>query len=288
VSIRNPVQGVFALRYADRTLSERGEHFYGHDAACHDTYPIDYFVWAIARADDVVLFDTGFSRATAEKRGARNYHASPAELVERLGRRLDEVQHVVLSHLHYDHAGTVADFPSAQFHLQRSEYDFWTGPLVRRGSNFHLIEPADLESLASLLEQGRLVLHDGDFELGDDVRVHHVGGHTAGLQITSADTPAGVVVLAADASHFYENIESDRPYSIVHTLPAMHAAFDTLMSLAGPRGVIVPGHEPRVAERHPAVPGTGDLIFSLSPDSVRTRTQPSPVPRKDLPHAEHP
>lgn len=287
MSIPHPVQGVFALRYASRTQSERGEHFYGHDAACHEKYPIDYFVWAIGRPGDVVLFDTGFSLATAEKRGARSYHASPAELVERLGRNRDEVQHIVLSHLHYDHSGTVTDFPNAQVHLQQSEYDFWMSPAALRGTNPHLIEPDDLDTLAGLLTEGRLVLHDGDFTVGDGVRVRRVGGHTPGLQVVSADTPAGVVVLAADASHFYENIETDRPYSIVHTLPAMHAAFDTLVELTGADGVIVPGHDPRVADRHPAVPGTDDLIFSLSPDSVLTRTELSPVPRKDLPHAEH-
>lgn len=277
MNVRQPVHGVFALRYANRTQSERGEHFYGHDDACHDNYPIDYFVWAVSRADDVVLFDTGFSRATAQRRGARNYHASPAELVQRLNRTSADVHHVVLSHLHYDHVGTLTDFPNAQFHLQRSEYEFWTGAYADRGNNPHLVEENDLRDLAVLLEQGRLVLHDGDFELGSDVHVHHVGGHTPGLQVISTDTPTGVVVLAADASHFYENIETDRPYSIVHTLPAMHAAFDLLRQLAGPQGIIVPGHDPRVADRHPPLPGTDNLIFTLAPNSAPSRPQKGPA-----------
>ena len=40
--MKRVTEGVYALRYAYRTESERGEHFYGHDSDCHGTYPIDY------------------------------------------------------------------------------------------------------------------------------------------------------------------------------------------------------------------------------------------------------
>jgi hypothetical protein len=59
------------------------------------------------------------------------------------------------------------------------------------------------------------------------------------------------VVLASDATHYYENIEATRPFSIVFDVPAMIGGYDVLRSLAGPGGVIVPGHDPMVFERHP-------------------------------------
>ena len=62
--------------------------------------------------------------------------------------------------------------------------------------------------------------------------------------------------MASDASHFYENFEQDKPYAIVTDLPDMYAAFDRLRELAGAGGVVVPGHDPRIRERHPRLPGS--------------------------------
>ena len=59
-------------------------------------------------------------------------------------------------------------------------------------------------------------------------------------------------MLASDASHYYENMESARPFPIVFDVAAMVAGYDKLRLLAGPGGVIVPGHDPRVFDRHVA------------------------------------
>jgi glyoxylase-like metal-dependent hydrolase (beta-lactamase superfamily II) len=257
----NPVTGVYALRYAYRTESVRGEHFYGHDHDCHGNFPIDYYVWAICREKDVVLVDAGFSRETARRRGARVYLDTPAALLASLGRTPDEVSQVVLSHLHYDHTGTLPDFPNAAVLLQRAELDFWTGPYARRGAYPHVIEETDLTHLTDCQARGALRLLDGDTELEDGIQLHRVGGHTPGLQIVSIDTGAGAVVLAADASHFYENYESDTPYAIVHELPAMYDAFDTIRRLAGSDGIFVPGHDPLVRSRHTPHPANANVTI---------------------------
>ena len=60
-----------------------------------------------------------------------------------------------------------------------------------------------------------------------------------------------ILVLASDATHYYENMEATRPFSIVFDVPAMVAGYDLLRALAAPDGVIVPGHDPMVFERHP-------------------------------------
>jgi glyoxylase-like metal-dependent hydrolase (beta-lactamase superfamily II) len=97
----------------------------------------------------------------------------------------------------------------------------------------------------------RVEFHDGDAELAPGISVHHIGGHTDGLQAVRVETAAGPLVLASDASHYYENMEAARPFPIVFDVPAMIAGYDRLRALAGPGGVIVPGHDPMVFERHP-------------------------------------
>jgi glyoxylase-like metal-dependent hydrolase (beta-lactamase superfamily II) len=242
--------GVYALRYAYRTESFKGEHFHGYAADCHDQWPIDYYTWVIVRDAVPYVFDTGFTRAEAEARGARTYLGSPIELLGELGFAAADVPVVVLSHLHYDHTGHLADYPNARVLVQRSEVEFWEGPLSHRGAYVHLRPHDDLVALRTLVDGGRVDLLDGDAEVAPGITVHLVGGHTAGTQVVRAETSDGPVVLASDASHFYANVEEDRPYGAVHHLDLMYRAFDTLHELAGETGVIVPGHDPLVRSKH--------------------------------------
>ncbi|MEN5073172.1 N-acyl homoserine lactonase family protein [Isoptericola cucumis] len=257
--------GAYALRYASRTVSTRGEHFYGHPDGCLDDWPIDYFTWVVLDADRTVVVDTGFTPQTALERGDRPYAATPPQLLERLGRTAGDVTDVVLTHLHYDHTGHLDAYPGARIWLQRRELDFWSSPLASRPGFAHLRHDADLARLAGLVEAGRVELLDGDARLSDRIGLHLVGGHTPGMQVVRAATDDGLVVLASDASHFYANYENDHPYGVVYHLEDMHLAFDRLRELAGTDGVVVPGHDPRVAERFPPVPGGEALVLHLTP-----------------------
>lgn len=255
--------GVFALRYAYRTESFKGEHFHGHAADCHDRWPIDYFTWVIVQNGVPYVFDTGFTREEAEARGTRTYLGSPIELLGELGFRPEDVPVVVLSHLHYDHTGHLADYPNARVLVQRMELDFWEGSLSHRGAYAHLRPHDDLVALRGLVDAGRVELLEGDAEVTPGITVHLVGGHTAGTQVVRVATSEGTVVLASDASHFYANVEEDRPYGAVHHLDLMHRAFDTLHELAGETGVIVPGHDPQVPSKHE--PLDDERIIRLRP-----------------------
>ena len=106
---------------------------------------------------------------------------------------------------------------------------------------------------------------DGDFTVVPGVTLHPLGGHTQGLQVVRVTTAAGQVVLASDASHFYENIGSDRPYSIVDHLPSMYRAFDRIRELADAEELIIPGHDPAVLKRFPdAAPGLAGLAVRVA------------------------
>ncbi len=105
-----------------------------------------------------------------------------------------------------------------------------------------------LGSLVTLSYGNRVRLIEGEREIFPGLRVHWVGGHTAGLQIVSVETARGRVVLTSDASHFFRNVER-YPVQIITSLPQMLAAFDTIHGLAGSEKLIVAGHDPEVAGR---------------------------------------
>src|SRR5205807_1864016 len=130
----------------------------------------------------------------------------------------------------------------------------WTGRVLGRAEFRKHVELSDLLDLVRLNYDGRVRFVDGAEEVVPGISVHRVGGHTGGLQVVRVQTPSGPVVLAADASHYYANIEQDRPFSVVTDLAGMYRAFDTLKVLAG--GAVervVPGHDPLVLQRFPRV-----------------------------------
>ena len=248
---------VYAIRYATRPTALRREHFYGHDECGDDSMPIDYFVWLIAGSDAAVLVDAGFTPETAAKRPGREHLGSPLDIAEKLGFPVSAIASVVVTHAHYDHTGYLAQLPNARIHLQQKELAFWVGPHARREMYRSIVDPDDIVGIVRSNFAGAVDLYDGDARIAPGVSAHLVGGHTPGTQVVRVALSTGeVVVLASDASHFYENLGAARPFSIAHTVPDMFDAFDTIDALArradGEAGIVLPGHDPAVTQRFPA------------------------------------
>jgi glyoxylase-like metal-dependent hydrolase (beta-lactamase superfamily II) len=235
---------VYALKYAERETTAC--QFFYRDPS-HDPITLHFYVWLIRGGPHPVLVDAGCGEDDAAQRGLRNY-VSPAVMVERAGVRPADVPVVAISHLHWDHWAGHRLFPSAEFWVQREEAAFWTGPIARYDLYRQLANAPALGELVTLNYAGRIRLVEAEREILPGLRVHWVGGHTAGLQIVSVETAKGRVVLTSDASHFFRNVERRWPTQIITSLPQMLAAFDTIHELAGP-GLIVAGHDPEVAER---------------------------------------
>ena len=239
---------VYALKYATRD-AQSSEHFYGHDIHDHPM-PMDYFVWAAVSDEHTIVVDVGFTAEVAARRG-REHLRCPAESLGELDIDCERGPYVILTHLHYDHVGNLEKFPAATFVVQEEEMAFWTGRYAGREHFRHTVEVEDVIDLVRENFEGRLRFVDGDEEIVSGIKVYSAGGHSAGLQVVRVETEKGNVVLASDATHFYANLEEDRPFSIVHDLSRMYGAFDLVRSLADAPAHMVPGHDPLVMERYP-------------------------------------
>ncbi|MGH7319642.1 MAG: N-acyl homoserine lactonase family protein [Candidatus Rokuibacteriota bacterium] len=243
---------VYALKYGERDTTAC--HFFYREAS-HEPITLYFYVWLILGGPHPVLVDVGALETDAAARSLRNY-VSPAAMVEQVGVKAEEVRVALVSHLHWDHWGGHSLFPAAEFWIQKDEVAFWTGPIARYGVYQQLANAPALSELVTLNYGGRIRLVEGERLVWPGLRVHWVGGHTAGLQIVSVETRRGPVVLTSDASHFYRNVERRQPVQIITHLPQMLAAFDTIDALAGPGRLVVAGHDPEIAERFtPVQPG---------------------------------
>lgn len=243
---------VYAVRYGHRQ-GRRGEHFQGYDERSAEPHPTAYFVWLAVSAEHTVVIDTGMRPERAREVEGLGY-VTPTEALTDLEIGPDAVDHVVLTHLHYDHAGGVQDYPHARYVVQQAELEYWSGPWAQRIARERwLVDDAALEHVRAAADDGRVDVVEGDAEILPGMSAHLVGGHTAGLQVVRVRTARGHVVVASDAALFYENIEDDRPFGLLHSLPDVYGAFDRVNELADSADLVVAGHDPRVLERYPSV-----------------------------------
>ena len=237
---------VFAVKYAERD-ARRADHFVGGDP--HDApMPMDYFVWAVVGPERTWVVDTGFDELDATPRRRRLVRTVTTALAT-IGIDAATVTDVIVTHLHYDHIGGHAQFPIARFHVQDREMAFATGRNMTHAAINHSFTASHIAEMVLLVHGGRVVFHDGVDQLADGLTVHHVGGHTDGLQVVRVRTETGWLVLASDASHYYENMDTGRPFTVTFDFGAVLEAFATLRRLADRPELIVPGHDPQVLVR---------------------------------------
>lgn len=239
------VYEVYALQYAHRDLDS--SEVFLHDHA-HVPMGMDYFIWAVTDGRRTVIVDLGFTEAVGTARG-RTYLREPSESLAEIGIDPAAVEEVVVTHFHYDHTGHHALFPNARLVIQEREMAFYTGPLGPRPAFRRSLHTDDILAFVRLNYEGRVRFVDGDEEVVPGIRVHHVGGHTAGMQIVSVQTARGRAVLASDASHYYRNYQEGIPFQSLHDIPGFYRGFARLQELADHPDLIVPGHDPLVLER---------------------------------------
>ena len=260
-----PEYEIYAIKYGER-MGTRGGMFIHADA--HDVpLSMDYFVWAIKSPERTLVIDVGYGREEGEGRG-RTFLRCPTEGLREVGIEANDVEDVIITHMHYDHAGNLELFPNARFHIQDDEMAFVTGRAMTHKALRHSFRLDDVLEMVRLVYGDRVVFHAGDTDIAPGISVHHIGGHTRGLQCVRVNTARGPVVVASDASHYYENFEKEVTFATVENIFLMHEGFRKLKSLAPTLAHIVPGHDPEVLRRYPAV--------SAELEGIAARLDPAP------------
>ena len=239
-----PEYELYAIRYATRAAKRSDNFIFGdpHDAPMD----MDYFVWLAIGPERNFLIDLGFSAETAAKR-KRDFLRCPIEALRLLDVDPASIQDVIVTHLHYDHAGNFRLLPAARFHLQEPEIHFAVGRHVRHQHIGGGFEVEDVVDVVRLNYARRVVFHNGSAELSPGQRC----GQASAQQAVRLHTHRGWVVLASDACHFYENITSGRPFPVLDSVSQSLETYDKVMAMAGDIDRIIPGHDPLVLKIYP-------------------------------------
>jgi glyoxylase-like metal-dependent hydrolase (beta-lactamase superfamily II) len=257
---------LFALRYATDPTWRRGKS-YVHDPKPDERITMDFFFWLARSRNRTILIDTGCSNERL-KFMKHELVRPPLEGLKSLNVRPEDVDDVIVSHLHYDHVGNAAKFPRAILHLQQRELDFVAGPYMKYACFNRPYFADDIGFVIDRTRENKVRLYDGDATLFPGFSIHLVGGHTMGMQITRVFTKRGWVVLASDALHYYQEIERDLPWSSnAFHIGDMMEAHDKIRALADSADHIIPAHDPRVLEDYPAI-ATDIVRLDVSPRSA--------------------
>jgi glyoxylase-like metal-dependent hydrolase (beta-lactamase superfamily II) len=207
--------------------------------------PLDYNVWILHNAHRTILVDTGFGKTASLARG-RPLDFDPIEGLAKLGIQADEVEDIILTHLHYDHAGNIGRFSNARFHVQDSEIAYATGRCMCEA---HFRFPFDIEDIVAFVRHTyaeRVRFYDGDAAPLPGISLHALPGHSAGMQSVKVMTSRGPVLLASDVSHYFANFLRMAPFVLTLDAEATLRSYEKLKEIGGSVDRIVPGHDPKV------------------------------------------
>lgn len=184
---------IYAVKYAERNARTRADSFIDdphHDAPHH----MDYFIWVLKKGTETILVDTGYDMDEGQRRG-RPISIDPREALKPLGLNAEDVDQIIVTHLHYDHAGGLALFPNAKLYLQEREMAFATGPCMCDPT---IVAPFTADHICEAVKRvysGRVEFVDGDAQVADGVTVHCIGGHSKGLQSVRVRTDVGLSLI---------------------------------------------------------------------------------------------
>jgi N-acyl homoserine lactone hydrolase len=236
-----PVKALYALQNGFIGFETSGL-FYGERSP--DRVAIPVTCYAIRTGDATILFDTGISPRAVPGLLRRDPLARFGDddlLVHRLdalGLEPADIDLVVLSHLHFDHAGGADIFASSELAVQKDEYAYAHYP-AQFFADFYYRKNFDLPGY-------RWRLLNGDTELVPGVTALRSDGHTPGHQSLLVELPeTGPVILAGDCCYWQRSIDEEIPPGVVwDPTRAMHSIqrLKTLARLTG--GRIFPSHDP--------------------------------------------
>lgn len=254
------VYEVYAIKYAS-VARRAADNFLVHDL--HEgSMDMDFYCWLIRGNNRNILVDTGFSACSAKARN-RSFLQTPETALTQLGVHTKDIDNLILTHLHYDHAGNVDAYPAAQIHLQDAEMHYATGRYMCYGAMRLFFSVDDVATVLKRVYEGRVTFHDGDAEITPGIELYKIGGHTPGLQIVRVMTRRGWIVLASDAMHYYRNYHDKNPFPGIVHVDKMLEGYDRISALAVSDAHIIPGHDPRVSALYPALGGTESGIYCL-------------------------
>lgn len=210
----------------------------------------------------VALVDCGFRHDHWLTKYSFSGWEEPREVLKRVGFAPEDVEVILVTHMHFDHIGNFEAFPNAKLYIQLDEYLGWSDIVCsahqfeteeEKAWIFSSFDPVDLIRAAQGLADGRVRFIRGDEEVLPGITARLAkDSHTFGSQWFEVQTRNGPFAVVGDVVYWYANIESMWPPgyhqgSAINQLRVYRQIRDFLRQKIDR---VIPGHDPKVWDRH--------------------------------------
>ena len=210
----------------------------------------------------VALVDCGFRNDHWLAKYGFSSWEEPRDVLARVGFAPEDVEVILVTHMHFDHIGNFEAFPNAKMYVQLDEYLGWSDTVCsvhqyeteeEKAFIFSSFDPQDLIRAAQGVADGRVRFIRGDEEVLPGITARLAkDSHTFGSQWFEVQTRNGPFAVVGDVVYWYSNIESMWPSgyhqgNVMNQLSVFRQIRETLKQKIER---VIPGHDPKVWDRH--------------------------------------
>ncbi|MGI6169524.1 MAG: N-acyl homoserine lactonase family protein [Christensenellales bacterium] len=163
-----------------------------------------YIGYLLRNGDEIILVDNGIHESNIVDGKAwgglpaigGNKHVIDA--LEKEGLKTSDIDKVMYTHLHNDHAGGALLFKDTPAYFQKDEYDNLLNqiPTQKIRSDYDARTPGDIARLTDVY------MIDGDYTMPNGLEIYKTPGHTKGGMVIVVPTEKGRYVLTGDMPHY--------------------------------------------------------------------------------------
>ena len=246
-----PIYEIYAVKYAGPFTRPVAKVLWNVD--WDKETDINYYLWVIKGNNETLIVDCGVAPTLAQQMQLQGY-VNPVQVLTRIGVEASQVNKVVITHIHFDHANGAELFPNATFYVQKKEFNFWIkDPVAQKPPFLMLSDPVGNAYLAKLEGTERLVFINGDQGMLPGVELLFAPGHTPGLQVVAVNTANGTAIVGSDCAHIFRNYEEEIPSCFIADMVSWMRSYDKLKAKVSSLDLLFPGHDMKMFTDYPKV-----------------------------------
>ncbi len=215
--------------------------------------PAPCIIWYIDGGEKRIIVDTG----PCDPDWSNKYHfpmvrepdEEPSIALRKKGINPEDIDIVILSHLHWDHAFNNHIFKNAEFIVQKRELQYAIAPLPVHMKGY---ESVAIGMTPNYITNTKYTIIDGDEEIVSGVSVILTPGHSPGSMCAIVETRRGKYAIASDTIPLFENWNNDVAH-IPHLPCAIHVGlgeyFESLDKIERCSDSVLPGHDMKVFDQ---------------------------------------
>jgi N-acyl homoserine lactone hydrolase len=189
-----------------------------------------------------ILVDTGAPPPTEALERHVPYEQTPAQTLPHQlglhGLHPSDVDAVIFTHLHWDHAYNTQPLSSARFFVSQRELEFAKDPYPIQDWMYDAPSAGGSPDYMSV----DFEFTAPDREIFDGISTVPTPGHSPGHQSIVVATASGLAILAGDLAPLHENWDLQIPNGMLHSLQEHFESFERLKAVGGQ---VIPSHDPR-------------------------------------------